>query len=109
MGRGYRWMYHLTGLPGWMRGRGWGRGWGWGRGLGGPGAGWGYGGGPAYAAGPAYATGPEYGAGPYAAGTWGAAPTVEDEAAFLKEEAESVRSYLEGIERRISELEKTSE
>jgi len=83
-------MYHLTGLPGWMRGRGWG----------GPGAGWGYGGGPAYAA------------GPYAAGIWGAAPTaaptVEDEAAFLKEEAESVRNYLEGIERRISELEKTS-
>ena len=95
MGRGYRWMYHLTGLPGWMRGRGWG----------GPGAGWGRGsGGPA--AGPAYA------AGPYAAGIWGAAPTaaptVEDEAAFLKEEAESVRNYLEGIERRISELEKTS-
>jgi len=101
-------MYHLTGLPGWMRGggRGWG-GAGWGRGWGPPAAGWGYGGGPEYAAGPAY------GAGPYWAGTWGAAPTaaptVEDEAAFLKEEAESVRSYLEGIERRISELEKTSE
>ncbi len=92
MGRGYRWMYHLTGLPGWMRGRGWG----------GPGAGWGYGGGPAYAAGPAYGAGP-WGAAPTAA------PTVEVEAAFLKEEAESVRSYLEGIERRISELEKTSE
>ena len=110
MGRGYRWMYHLTGLPGWMRGRGWGRGWG---------PGWGYAAGPEYGAGPAYAAGPEYGAGPeYAAGPywpgpWGAAPTaaptVEDEAAFLKEEAESVRTYLEGIERRISELEKTSE
>jgi len=115
MGRGYRWMYHLTGLPGWMRGRGWGGpGGGWGRGWGrGWGPGWGYAAGPEYGAGPAYAAGPEYGAGPYAAGIWGAAPTaaptVEDEAAFLKEEAESVRSYLEGIERRISELEKTSE
>jgi hypothetical protein len=110
MGRGYRWMYHLTGLPGWMRGRGWGGpGGGWGRGWGGPGAGWGYGGGPAYAAGPGYAAGPEYGAGPYWPGPWGATPSVEDEAAFLKEEAEAVRSYLEGIERRISELEKTSE
>jgi len=114
MGRGYRWMYHLTGLPGWMRGggRGWGGG-GWGRGWGWPGGGWAYGGGPAYAAGTAYAAGPAYGAGPYGPGPWGAAPTaaptVEDEAAFLKEEAESVRNYLEGIERRISELEKTSE
>jgi hypothetical protein len=108
MGRGYRWMYHLTGLPGWMRGGG--RGWG--------GGGWGYGG-PGwraaawYGGGPTYAAGPEYAAGPYWPGPWGpaptAAPTVEDEAAFLKEEAESVRSYLEGIERRISELEKTSE
>jgi len=93
MGRGYRWMYHLTGLPGWMRGRGWGGpGAGWGRGWG---AGWGYGGGP------------EYGAGPYWPGPWGAAPTVEDEVAFLKDEAEALRSHLEGIERRISELEKT--
>ena len=98
MGRGYRWMYHLTGLPGWMRGRGggwpgggWGRGWGW------PGAGWGYGGGP------------EYGAGPYWPGPWGTAPTVEDEVAFLKDEAEEIRNYMEGIERRISELEKTGE
>jgi len=37
MGRGYRWMYRATGLPGWMRGRGWG--WGWG-------PGWGYDAGP---------------------------------------------------------------
>jgi hypothetical protein len=29
--------------------------------------------------------------------------------AFLKEEAEGLRQYLEGIERRISELEKTAE
>jgi len=91
MGRGYRWMYRATGLPGWMRGRGWG----------GPGGGWdpgwGYGGGPWYAA------------GPYEPGSWGAAPTVEDEVAFLKDEAEAVRSYLEGIERRISELDKADE
>jgi hypothetical protein len=86
-------MYHLTGLPGWMRGGG--RGWG--------GAGWGYGGGPGYG------VGPEYGAGPYWPGPWGAAPTAEDEVAFLKDEAEALRNYLEGIERRISELEKTSE
>ena len=91
---GHRWRYWATGLPGWMRGGGWGWGHGWGRGRG---RGWGYG------------AGPWYGADPYGAGTWGAAPTVEDEAAFLKEEAESVRTYLEGIERRISELEKPSE
>lgn len=91
MGRGYRWMYHATGLPGWMRGRGSG----WGGACWGPG--WGYGGGP------------EYSAGPYWPGRWGAAPTAEDEVAFLKDEAESLRTYLEGIERRISELEKTSE
>ncbi|MGQ9573414.1 MAG: DUF5320 domain-containing protein [Dehalococcoidia bacterium] len=93
MGRGYRWMYWATGLPGWMRGRGWG----W------PGAGWGAGWEPAWA----YGGGPGYGAGPYWQGPWGAAPTVEDEVAFLKEEAEAVKGYLEGIERRISELEKT--
>ena len=29
--------------------------------------------------------------------------------AFLKEEAEGLRHYLEGIERRISELQKTAE
>jgi len=116
MGRGYGSVYGPPGGGwgpgwGWGRGGGWGRGWGrgggWGRGWGrgggwGPGGGWGYGGGPWYGA------DPWYGAGPYGAGTWGAAPTVEGEAAFLKEEAESVRTYLEGIERRISELEKPS-
>ncbi len=93
MGRGYVGLY---GPPGGGWGPGWGRGGGWG-----PGGGWGYGGGW-------YGADPWYGAGPYGAGTWGAAPPVEDEAAFLKEEAESVRTYLEGIERRISELEKPS-
>ena len=85
-------MYHLTGLPGWMRGRG--------SGWHGPGC-W-HGGGPEYGAGP-------YAPGPYAPGPWGAAPTVEDEVAFLKDEGEALRNYLEGIEHRISELEKPSE
>jgi hypothetical protein len=83
---GYGWPY---GPPGWGWGRGWGHGWG---------PGWGR----------AYGAGPWYGLVPYSPGIWGAAPTVEDEVAFLKDEAESLRSYLEGIERRISELEKTS-
>jgi len=87
MGRGYRWMYHLTGLPGWMIGRGWG--------WHGPGC--------------RHGGGPEYGAGPYWPGPRGTAPTVEDEVAFLKDEAEALRNYLEGIERRISELERTGE
>ena len=93
MCRGYRWKYWSTGLPGWMRGGGWG-----GHGRGHPGHGpWGY----AYA--PGWA-----GAGPYAFDPWGAAPTAEDEVAFLKDEAEALKNYLEGIERRISELEKTA-
>ncbi len=87
MGRGYRWMYHLTGLPGWMRGGG--------RAWHGPGC-W-------------HSVGPGYSAGPYWPGPWGAAPTAEDEVAFLKDEAEALRNHLEGIERRISELEKPSE
>jgi len=91
MGRGYRWMYHATGLPGWMRGRGWG----WGGARGGPA--WAYSGDPGYAAGPHW-PGPQE-----------AAPPVEDEVTFLKNEAGTLRNYLEGIERRISELEKTSE
>jgi hypothetical protein len=36
---------------------------------------------------------------------WGAFPAKEDELAFLKDEAESAREYLEEVERRISELE----
>jgi hypothetical protein len=103
MGRGYRWMYHATGLPGWMRGRGWGwPGGGWG---GGWGAGWGHAHGPR-----AHAYGPSWGGpGAYGFAPWGAAPTAEDEVTFLKDEAEALRSDLEGIERRIAELEKTSE
>ena len=45
-------------------------------------------------------------AGPYWCGPmWGAFPAKEDELAFLKDEAESAREYLEEVERRISELE----
>jgi hypothetical protein len=91
---GYGWPY---GPPGWGMGRGWGRGWGPGRGRG-----WGPGRGLAYGADPGY------GAGPYWAGPWAGAPTAEDELAFLRDEAEGLKHYLEGIERRISELEKTS-
>jgi len=84
MRRGYRNMYRATGLPGWMRyGASSGRG---------P---WGYEAGPCW--------GP---AGPYWCGPlWGAFPAKEDELAFLKDEAESAREYLEEVERRISELE----
>ncbi len=84
MGRGYRWMYRLTGLPGWMR---YGAGY-----YGGP---WGYEAGP-----------PWWEAGPYRPGPWGPYARREDELSFLKDEAESVREYLEELERRIGELEK---
>jgi hypothetical protein len=80
-------MYWATGLPGWMR---YGAGYG-----GGP---WGYGPGPRWG-----------GAEPYSPGPWGAYPTKGDELAFLKDEAESAREYLEEVERRISELEKKEE
>jgi len=94
MGRG------MGGGMGRGMGGGMGRGMGGGMGQGmGRGRGWGW-----PDAGSAYGGGPGYGAGP-----WGATPPVEDEVASLKEEAESVRTYLEGIERRINELEKRSE
>jgi hypothetical protein len=83
MRRGYRNMYWATGLPGWMR---YGAGW-----QGGP---WGYG------------PGPWWGGGvPYGHGPWEARPSKEDALAFLKDEADSAREYLEEVERRISELE----
>jgi len=47
-------------------------------------------------------------AGPYGFGPWRGEPTAEDELAFLKGEAETLKHYLEGIERRITELEKAS-
>ena len=48
------------------------------------------------------------GARPHGPGHCRCEPTAEDEVAFLKEEADGLRHYLEGIERRISELQKTS-
>ena len=90
---GYHRRYWATGLPGWMRGGG--RGW--------PGGGHhGHGHGEC-------ACGPEWaGAGPYGFGPWRGEPTAEDELAFLKDEAAGLKHYLEGIERRIAELEKAS-
>jgi hypothetical protein len=88
MRRGHRWMYWATGLPGWMR----------------YGAGYGHGPWGGYEAGP-WGGGP----GPYWPGPSGAYPTREDELAFLKDEAESAREYLEEVEQRISELEKKEE
>jgi hypothetical protein len=94
---GHRWRYWATGLPGWMTPGAWG----WGRGWGHP---WHD---PWHGHGP-YAYGQWVGAGPYVFGLWRGEPTAKDELAFLKEEAESHRHYLEGIERRITELERAS-
>jgi hypothetical protein len=97
MCEGHRWRCRATGLPGWMRGGG--RGW-FARGHPRHGPWHGH---------PSYAYGPEWaGAGPYGLGPWRGEPTAEDELAFLKEEAESLKHYLEGIERRMTELEKAS-
>jgi hypothetical protein len=90
---GHRWRYWATGLPGWMRGGG--RRW--------PGEGHRWHGHPAYAYGPEWA-----GAGAYGFGPWSGEPIAEDELTFLKSEAESLKHYLEGIERRITELERAS-
>ena len=89
MRRGHRWMYWATGLPGWMR---YGAGYGYGHGP------WGYGAGPWWG-----------GAGPYSPGPWAGSPTREDELAFLKDEAESAREYLEEVEQRIGELQTAEE
>ena len=93
---GYRWTYWATGAPGWMRG-----------GMGSPG--WAH-----------HGHGPEHGSccghghesgwaeeRPHGSGRRRCESTAEDEVAFLKEEANGLRHYLEGIERRISELQKT--
>jgi hypothetical protein len=88
MCEGQHWSYWATGLPGWMRGGGRHRRYGH----------------------PSYAYRPESwpGASPYGFGPWRGEPNAEDELAFLKEEAESLKHYLEGIERRMTELEKVS-
>jgi hypothetical protein len=56
-----------------------------------------------------YGAGPWWGgAEPYWPGPW-ATPSREDELAFLKDEVESAREYLEEVEQRISELEREEE
>jgi hypothetical protein len=93
---GYRWTYWATGVPGWMRGGG----------AGSPG--WvrhGHGPEPGSCCGhghePGWAEVRSHGS-----GRCRCESTAEDELAFLKEEADGLRHYLEGIERRISELQK---
>jgi len=80
--------------PGYGYGRGFGPGFG--RGFG-PGFGWGRGWRHR-----AYATGwARWDYGP----AWGAPPTREDEAAFLKDQAEGLQTELDAIKRRLTELE----
>lgn len=94
MREGQRRRYWATGVPGWMRGGSWG---------------WGHGGSQRWHGHPTYPYGPEWAAaGPYGFGYWSGEPTAEDELAFLKGEAEALKHYLEGIERRVTELEKAS-
>jgi hypothetical protein len=93
MCEGHRRSHWTAGVPGWMRGGG--RGW--------------RGGGYRWRGHPSYAYGPEWaGVGPCGFGAWSGEPTAEDELAFLKDEAESLNHHLEGIERRMTELEKAS-
>ena len=103
MCEGHRRSYWTTGVPGWMRGGG--RAWfGWGHRWHGP---W-----HEHEHGHGHATcdcGPEWsGADPCECRSRRGEPTSEDEVAFLKEEAEALKHYGEGIERRIAELEKAS-
>lgn len=96
---GSRWRYWSTGVPGWMRPGGWGS------------PGWAHQGHGAEH-GPGCGHGHEFGWGgarPHGFGRCRCESTAEDEVAFLKEEAEGLRHYLEGIERRISELQKITE
>lgn len=81
-------MYHLTGLPGWMR-----------YGHHGPRSQYGH---------SRWHHGAmlwESSREPYRTGHWWARPTVQEEQDFLREQAEALRRYLERIERRISQLE----
>lgn len=108
MYEGRRRSYWAAGGGGRMRGRGWGwPGWMGGGGWGWPGGGHRWRG--RWLGHPAYAYGPEWaGADPYGFGPWSGEPTTEDELAFLREEANALKHYLEGIERRITELDKAS-
>ena len=86
MRRGHRWMYRATGLPGWMR------------------YGAGYGGGPrGYGAGPRWG-----GVAPYGPGSC-APQSRKGQLTFLKDEAESVKDYLDEVKGRLGELEKNEE
>ena len=107
MGHGHRWMYYMTGLPGWMR-FGYSPGW-----LGRSPTGLG----PAAeylmtGQWPTPQMAAAWGAGPWAAGTapWGApAPgtmTPEQELSMLRSQAEALRGQLDQIAKRIAELEK---
>jgi len=105
---GYRWMYQLTGLPGWMR-FGFSPGW-----VGRSPTGLGpcasyllYGTWPTPQA-QAYWQAYSSGAAPYPAwgGFSGAQVSPEQELDFLKSQAEALRSQLQEIEKRIGELDK---
>jgi len=95
MCEGHRRRYWATGVPGWMRGGG--RGWS-GRGYPWHGSEHGHG---ECACGPEW---PQRGRCECDCGR--GEPTAQDELAFLKGEAETLKHYLEGIERRMTELEK---
>ena len=118
-GRGHRWMYQLTGLPGWMR-SGFSPGWG-GRSPTGMGPGASYlmtGQWPTPQA-QAYweamqaerAPYPAYGAPTATPGAtpFGAQMTREQELSFLKNQAETIKGQLEQIEAKMRELESKSE
>ena len=93
MCEGQRERHRAAGLAGRTKGRSRGR------------PGWGH---PQHGRGP-YARGPERtGGGPYGFGPWRGEPTADDEQTFLKREVEALKHYLEGIERRVEELEKAS-
>ena len=100
-------------VPGFMNpvaGRFGGRGLGWGRGRGGRGRGFGWGRGRWYGGAPVYGVpyaAPFYGAAPYGApyGVPYAQPTAQQETDALKGQAEYLEDALEGIRKRLAELE----
>lgn len=92
---GYRWRHWSAGVPG----AGW-RSPGWAH----------HGRGPEHGPCCAHAYEPEWaGARSHGSGHCRSETTTEGELTFLKDEAEGLKHYLEGIERRISELQKIAE
>ena len=85
MCKGRRYMYRLTGLPGWMR-------------QGGPGQGCQHG--PSRHG----AMTREWGDEPSWTGPWGPSPVAEEERDFLRNRAELLSRHLDRIERRLTEL-----